>query len=177
MEVQGFFFARQLWHYMYLASTSYVQINWFWLQVVSQIFTWHNRYSEIHSGFIFLRKFLNQVRWGKSEVGGSVRRLAVVIVFPSGNQHDNPKVRYQGVVSSCCHAHLELQTVASGLASEEADAHGAGGGMWFLSANGRACLGPLTLPVPVCSRSGTNWCLPSQLLLYFELILHAFSGA
>lgn len=67
----GLFLTRLLWHYMYLASTSYVQINWFWLQVISQTFTWHNSYSEIHSGSSFLRKFWNQVRWGKSEVGGS----------------------------------------------------------------------------------------------------------
>lgn len=45
--------------------------------------------------------------------------------------------------------------MASGLAREEADTRGAGGGIQSLSANGRACIGPLTLPVPHCSTSGT----------------------
>lgn len=67
---RGVFFARQLWHCMYLASAGYVQINWFWLQVLSLFFARHNSYSGIHSGCSFLSKFLNQVRWGKSEVGG-----------------------------------------------------------------------------------------------------------
>lgn len=48
---------------------SYGQMNWFWLQVISPFFTQHNSYSGSHSGCSFWTKFLNQVRWGKSQLG------------------------------------------------------------------------------------------------------------
>jgi len=54
-----------------LTSANYIQINWFWFQVLSQVFTMHNSYSDIHSGCTFLSKCLNQIKWGKSEVGSS----------------------------------------------------------------------------------------------------------
>jgi len=86
----------------------------------------------------------------------SLCSLPTVVVVPSINQHDSPEVRYQDEVTLCCHAHLEGQAVASGLTHEEADTRGAGGGLRSFSANRRACIGPLTLPVLDCSRAGTN---------------------
>lgn len=52
---------------------------------------------------------------------------------------------------------------------------GAGGEMESLSADKRADVALLTVPVSDCGRSVTDWCLASQLLLYFESTFHAAS--
>lgn len=72
---------------------------------------------------------VREVRCGEYLTASSLWSLPTAIVVLSVNQHDSPKVRWQGEVTLCRHPHLEEQAAASGLAREEEDACRAGGGI------------------------------------------------